>query len=235
MNWHICSTSKGSPRTCMEGGYTFVELLVAMAVSSIVVAGTYAGYSFFSQQQQILTAQTEVDRNALRAIDLFKSDVRVAGYLDYNDTNPMTGNQAINILSTNPGNIFFVYDDYDSSGVLYRALIHYYLSPYSPPGGTSRNRLLREWRKCTNPSSFCDLASSTPMYGGSSGEPILDWVTSFVVQGLNAKSTGTYNGQFQTIQADLIVQSPQKFDGIARVVSKNFTVVTRAKNVSLVP
>ncbi|WP_114638706.1 PulJ/GspJ family protein [Polynucleobacter necessarius] len=90
-----------------EQGYTLVELLVALAVSSIVIAGTYAGYSFFSQQQQVLSAQTEVDRNALRAIDLFKSDVRVAGYLDYNDTNPMPGNQAINIISSKPGRYYF--------------------------------------------------------------------------------------------------------------------------------
>ncbi len=218
-----------------EFGYTLVELLVALAVSSIVIAGTYAGYSFFSQQQQVLTAQTEVDRNALRAIDLFKSDVRMAGYLDYNDTNVMSGNQAINIISSNPGNIIFVYDDYDSSGTLYRALIRYYLSPYAPPGGTSRNRLLREWRRCTNPSSFCDLASSTPVYGGATGEPILDWVSSFTVQGLNAKSSGTYSGQFQTIQAYLLIQSPRKIEGTTRIVSKTFTVITRAKNVSLVP
>lgn len=218
-----------------ELGYTLVELLVALAVSSIVIAGTYAGYSFFSQQHQVLTAQTEVDRNALRAIDLFKSDVRMAGYLDYNDTNVMSGNQAINIVSSNPGNIIFVYDDYDSSGTLYRALIRYYLSPYAPSGGTTRNRLLREWRRCTNPASFCDLASSTPVYGGSSGEPILDWVTTFTVQGLNAKSSGTFNGQYQTIQAYLLVQSPRKIEGTTRIVSKNFTVITRAKNVSLVP
>ena len=219
----------------LELGYTLVELLVALAVSSIVIAGTYAGYSFFSQQHQVLTAQTEVDRNALRAIDLFKSDVRMAGYLDYSDTNVMAGNQAINIISTNPGNIIFVYDDYDSSGTLYRALIRYYLNPYTPSGGTTRNRLTREWRRCTNPSSFCDLASSTPVYGGSAGEPILDWVTTFTVQGLNAKSSGTYSGQFQTIQAYLLVQSPRKIEGTTRIVSKNFTVITRAKNVSLVP
>lgn len=218
-----------------ELGYTLVELLVAMAVSSIVIAGTYAGYSFFSQQHQVLTAQTEVDRNALRAIDLLKADVRVSGYLDYNDTNPMPGNQAINILSTNPGNIIFVYDDYDSSGTLYRALIRYYLGSYTPAGGKTRNRLMREWRRCNNPASFCDLASSTPVYGGSSGEPILDWVSSFIVQGLNAKASGTYSGQFQTIQATLLVQAPQKIEGTTRVVSKTFTVITRAKNVSLVP
>ena len=143
-----------------ELGYTLVELLVALAVSSIVIAGTYAGYSFFAQQQQVLTAQTEVDRNALRAIDLFKSDVRMAGYLDYSDVNLMPATQAIMIAQTNPGDISFVYDEYDSQGTLYRVLIRYYLLTYSPAGGVSRFRLMREWRRCTNPASFCSAASN---------------------------------------------------------------------------
>jgi prepilin-type N-terminal cleavage/methylation domain-containing protein len=218
-----------------QRGYSLVELLVALAVSSIVIAGTYAGYSFFSQQQLVLTAQTEVDRNALRAIDLFKNDVHMAGYLDVNDTNTMLSTQAIVINSSNPGDVIFVYDDYDSTGALYRALTHYYLSPYAPAGGVSRNRLLREWRTCNDPTVFCNLSNSTPYYGSAIGEPILDWVTSFTVQGLNAKVSGTYLGQYQIIQAYLLVQSPQKIEGTSRVVTKNFTIITRAKNVSLVP
>ncbi|MBJ7380706.1 MAG: prepilin-type N-terminal cleavage/methylation domain-containing protein [Polynucleobacter sp.] len=218
-----------------QQGYTLVELLVALAVSAIVIAGTYAGYSFFAQQQQILTAQTEVDRNVLRAIDLFRSDVRMAGYLDYSSVNSMSASQAITIAASNPGDIILVYDDYDSAGSLYRTLIRYYLSSYTPASGNTRNRLLREWRKCNNPAAFCNLSNSTPVSGGSSGEPILDWVSSFTIQGLNAKSSGTFAGQFQTVQAYLLVQSPQKVEGSTRVVSKNFTIITRAKNVSLVP
>lgn len=219
-----------------ELGYTLVELLVALAVSSIVLAGTYAGYSFFAQQQQVLTAQTEVDRNALRAIDLFKSDVRMAGYLDFSDVNTMPASQAIILTQSNPGDISFVYDEFDSQGVLYRALIRYYLLAYAPPGGVSRFRLMREWRQCINPASFCSAASnSQPMYGGGTGEPILDWVASFTVQGLNAKSSGSFSGQYQTIQAYLAIQSPQKIEGSTRLVAKNFTFITRAKNVSLVP
>lgn len=214
-------------------GYTLVELLVALAVSSIVIAGTYAGYTFFAQQHQLLTAQTEVSRNALRAIDLLKADVRMAGYLDYKDTNPMPSNQAISILNSN--DLTLVYDDFDDQGVLYRALIHYYLSSYTPASGNQRQRLMREWRKCNNPSTLCTLANSTPIYGQTSGEPILDWVTVFTVQAANLKSSGTFAGQPQTVKAVLTIQSPQKIDGSSKVVSKTFNVITRAKNVSLVP
>ena len=35
-------------------GYTLVELLVALAVSAIVVGGTLAGYTVFSKQYDVL-------------------------------------------------------------------------------------------------------------------------------------------------------------------------------------
>jgi prepilin-type N-terminal cleavage/methylation domain-containing protein len=215
-------------------GYTLVELLVAIAVTSIVLAGTYAAYTFFSQQQQSLLAQTEVDRNALRAIDLMQSDIRMAGFKDYSDPNAMSASQAIVISSATPGDIRFVYDDFDASGGLYRALIRYYVA--DAPAGTPRKRLLREWRKCSNPSITCDLSNSTPVNGtASTGEPVLDWVSTFSVQGLNAKPAGTFKNQFQTIQVNLVLDSPKKIEGTIRKVSKNFTFLARAKNVSLVP
>ena len=128
-----------------------------------------------------------------------------------------------------------VYDDFDDQGVLYRALIRYYLNSYTPASGIQRQRLMREWRKCNNPSALCALASSAPLYGQTGGEPILDWVTAFSVEAANLKSSGTFSGQPQTVKATLTIQSPQKIDGSSKVVSKTFNVITRAKNVSLVP
>lgn len=216
-------------------GYTLVEMLVALSVTSIVLAGTYAAYTFFAQQQQSLIAQTEVDRGALRTIDLMESDIRMAGYKDYFNINPMPANQAIVLASNTPGDVRFVYDDYDNSGNLYRTLVRYYLAPFTSTTGVTRNRLLREWRKCLNPSVICDLSNSTPLTGSTSGEPVLDWVSIFTVKGMNQKTFGTFANQYQTIQVNLTVDSPKKIEGTSRKVSKNFTFLARAKNVSLVP
>jgi hypothetical protein len=60
-------------------------------------------------------------------------------------------------------------------------------------------------------------------------------VSTFSVQGLNAKPSGTFKNQYQTIQVNLVVDSPKKIEGTVRKVSKNFTFLARAKNVSLVP
>ena len=216
-------------------GYTLVEMLVALAVTSIVLAGTYAAYSFFAQQQQTLTAQTDVDRSALVAIDLMQSDIRMAGFKDINDPNPMPATQAIVVTSKDPGDVSLTFDDYTSAGGVYRTLIRYYIAAYTPQGGTTRNRLYRERRQCTDPSVFCLRSNSTAMTGSDAGEPLLDWVSQFSVTGLNQKSSGSFANQFQTLQVSLVIDSPKKIEGTQRTVSKNFTFLGRAKNVSLVP
>ena len=217
-------------------GYTLVEMLVAMAVTSIVLAGTYAAYSFFAQQQQTLAGQTDVDRSALIAIDLMQSDIRMAGFKDVADPYPMSANQPIVITSADPGDVSLVFDDYPPSGTpIYRTLVRYYLASYTPQGGTTRNRLYRERRQCTDSSVFCNRSNSTIMTGADTGEPLLDWVSTFAVKGLNPKASGSFANQYQTLQVSLVVASPKKIEGTTRTVTKNFTFLGRAKNVSLVP
>jgi len=223
---------QGLPRA--DEGYTFIELMVALAVSSIVIAGSYAGYALLARQQQLLNAQTSVDRNALRVVDLMQSDIRMAGYKDYQSPNTMQAAQAVVISSSD---LVLVYDDYDASNSLYRALIHYSLEPYtSSTTGLTRNRLMRDWRVCNNPASGCNLSSSTSKYSGTSkGQPILDWINNFTVTGLSAKTTGTFSGIFQAVQINLQIGSPNKIEGTTISVSKNFNFIARVKNVSLVP
>ena len=215
-------------------GYTFIELMVALAVSSIVIAGSYAGYSLLARQQQLLNAQTSVDRNALRVVDLMQSDIRMAGYKDYQSPNTMQPTQALVISSSD---LVLVYDDYDESNMLYRTLVRYSLEAYtSSSTGLTRNRLMRDWRVCNNPSTGCNLTSSTSKYSGTSkGQPILDWVNSFTVTGLSPKTNGTFSGTFQAVQINLQIGSPNKIEGTTISVSKNFNFLARVKNVSLVP
>ena len=215
-------------------GYTFIELMVALAVSSIVIAGSYAGYSLLARQQQLLNAQTSVDRNALRVVDLMQSDIRMAGYKDYQSPNTMQPIQAVVISSSD---LVLVYDDYDASNMLYRTLVRYSLEAYtSSSTGLTRNRLMRDWRVCNNPSTGCNLTSSTSKYSGTSkGQPILDWVNSFTVTGLSPKTNGTFSGTFQAVQINLKIRSPNKIEGIRTPVSENFNFLARVKNVSLVP
>lgn len=222
--------------TQRQQGYSLIELMVALAVTSIVLAGTYAAYTFFSQQQQTLLAQTEVDRSALRVIDLMQADIRMAGFKDYVSVNPLFPNQAI-VISNTADDLAVVYDVYDTSGNPYPILVHYYLADHTSASGAIRKRLKRDLRQCNDPLAPCNTSNSTALVSPEAdgpGEPILDWVSSFVVKGLNAKASGVFASQYQVVQVTLVVNSPQKIEGTTRTVTKTFTFLARAKNVSLV-
>lgn len=224
----------GALRT--QSGHTLVELMVALAVSMIVIAGTYFGYTFFNRQQEVLLTQTELDRNLLRAIELISSDVRMAGYKQYPSGATLNAAQAIQITSSS--NLSLVFDNTDASGnLLGRVLVRYYLVTYAPAGGVSRSRLYRDWRSCSTPATGCTVASSVTSIGPSGGEPILDWVQQFAVTGLHQKSagTGTFAGQYQALSIVLGAGGYKKIEGVTTPISKSMTFVVRARNVSLVP
>lgn len=214
-------------------GYTLVELMVALAVSSIVIAGSYAGYGMLSQQQKLLDIQTSENRNALRVIDLIQSDIRMAGFTAPNDVM-----QSKVVLIPNTNELIVVYDDYNSDNTVYRALIHYSLEQYtSSVLGLSRYRLMRDWRYCAL-SLDCNLSSSTSKYtGDNNGQVILDSVLAFNVTGQNAKKTDaiSYPNEFQSIQIGLQVTSADKVEEKVTLPTKSFNFLTRVMNVSLVP
>ncbi|MGV0954474.1 MAG: PilW family protein [Fluviibacter sp.] len=219
-----------------QHGYTLVEILVAMAVTSIVLAGTYAAYGIFARQQQLVLSQTELSRNAMRAVDLMQTDIRMAGFKDINDPDAMLAAQPIVIAQNSPGDLRLVYDDYDTGGSVKRMLTRYYTKTYTAAeSGLQRDRILRQVRRCNDPAVFCDLNSSTLTTTDPDGEPLLDWVNQFVVTGQNPKSAGTFKNQFQTLKIVLILKSPRKLEGATKDTTKNFSFVARAKNVSLVP
>lgn len=218
-----------------QSGYSLIELMVALSVTSVVLAGTYAAYTFFAQQQQTLLAQTEVERGALRVVDLMQSDIRMAGFKDYGNVNPQFPAQAI-VIGNAGDDLSVVYDVYDTSNNPYPVLVHYYLANHTSQSGT-RKRLKRDYRQCINPAVACNVLNSTSVIssdGDGPGEPILDWVTSYSVKGLNTKLSGTFLNQYQVVQVTLVVSAPQKIEGTTRQVSKTFTFLARAKNVSLV-
>ncbi len=219
-----------------QQGYTLVEMLVAMAVTAIVLAGTYAAYGFFARQQQLILSQTELSRNAMRAVDLIKSDVSIAGFKDVNDPDVMLPAQPIVIAQNNPADIRLVNDEYDAGGSIKRMLTRYYTKSHTvAESGIQRDRILRQVRLCINPAVFCDLTNSTLVSTDPDGEPLLDWVEQFSVTGQNLKTAGSFKDQFQTLKIVLTLKSPKKLEGAVKDTTKNFSFIARAKNVSLVP
>lgn len=211
-------------------GYTFIELLVALAVSSIVIAGSYAGYGLLGRQHQLLNIQTSVDRNLLRVVDLIQSDIRMSGYIDVNNTFAGKQDPVIKISGTKDDLQVF-YDNSDNK----RILVHYYLSSYSSSvTGLTRNRLMRELRECNKQSNYCN--TNTNISDLISQGPILDWVDIFVVDGGNDlikdgqfccnSSLNSYYGATITLK----VSSPEKIEGTSIKSSKQIIFYTRSMN-----
>ncbi|MGE5256956.1 MAG: PilW family protein [Hyphomicrobiales bacterium] len=63
-----------------KGGFTLVELMVAMAIATIVLASIYAAFN--AQMRRYTTEQqvVEMQQNIRAAMYLLKRDIRVAGY-----------------------------------------------------------------------------------------------------------------------------------------------------------
>ena len=100
-----------------RGGFTLVELMIAMALGLIVLGAMYGVFTVqskhFSNQEQIV----EMQQNARMAIDIISREIRMAGY------NPKQTPGSFTFLlaatenrATNQNNVAFTYDD-NSDGI----------------------------------------------------------------------------------------------------------------------
>ena len=142
-------------------GYTLVELLVALAVSAIVVSGTLAGYTVFAKQYDVLNKRMEIDREVLGIISLIKKDVTMAGYKSHLTTNAMKAADALKRTSATDFSMVFDYQEKEGDPIV-RRLVRYSIGPgyTSEDGGEIRKKLFRDLRDCNAPASGCSLATS---------------------------------------------------------------------------
>ena len=66
-----------------SSGFTLAELLIAMAVGSVVVGGAYASYAIVSRQYNKITDISRLHDNGRGALNTIVRDVRMAGYKDF--------------------------------------------------------------------------------------------------------------------------------------------------------
>ena len=94
-------------------GFTLVEILVAMAIASVVMAGIYSAYSS-QQRSYIVQEQVAGMQQSLRAaMDLMERELRMVGFDPY-------GNSGADIITAGGDNITFTFvaddDLYDNDG-----------------------------------------------------------------------------------------------------------------------
>ena len=222
---------------CKEAnkGYTLVELLVALAVSAIVISGTLAGYTVFSKQYDVLNKRMEIDREMLVVIDLIQRDIMMAGFKSHRMSFKMLAADALVRASATDFSMVYDYQENELAPVS-RRLVRYSLGPgyISSDGGETRKKLYRDLRNCTTPATGCTIATSTSVYSaGGQGEVVIDKITNFAVTFSNQKPFGHFAGVSQLVKIDMSISASRKVQGASGLIAKNFKFITRAKNVSL--
>jgi prepilin-type N-terminal cleavage/methylation domain-containing protein len=113
-----------SLKTTSCGGYSLLEMLLAAAVGSIVLAGSYTSFVIIANQYQRVSAFSEVQAMGIPTIKLLQRDLRMAGriFMD-DDIEPVYGSIATPVTITDSGNaccdsISIIYDRDDSTDPL---------------------------------------------------------------------------------------------------------------------
>ena len=117
-------------------GYTIIELMIALVVSAIVIAGSLVGFNIIEKQFNEINLEIALDRQAANFIRELQKDISMAGYKEFQGVTSMSGNEAIQFESDpyddgdNPGQIVqeefrITYDAKDDTDMSYRKNVRY--------------------------------------------------------------------------------------------------------------
>lgn len=113
-----------SRSTFNEKGVTLIELLVAMIIAAITLAGIYRVFVSQTKTYAIQDQVVEVQQSVRTAMDIISRDLRMTGFDDDNPTSPHTIPTAITTLASNSIAVNYEYynrtlNQYESHRVTY--------------------------------------------------------------------------------------------------------------------
>ena len=139
--------------------FTLVEMLVAMAVSAIIIAATYASYQLVQQQYKKNADITELHSSGRAIMQLLEREIRMAGY-EFRDKNGLMTYGAITspIIITDSGNkccdeVTIIYDEVEdtlnaqgfvTSSTVERIKTRFFTRAHSSSNKGKRFRLYRQ-------------------------------------------------------------------------------------------
>ena len=101
--------------------FTLVEMLVAMAVSAVIIAATYASYQLVQQQFKKNADITELHSSGRAIVQLLEREIRMAGY-EFRDNKGLMTYGAISspIIITDSGDkccdeVTIIYDEVEDT------------------------------------------------------------------------------------------------------------------------
>lgn len=117
-----------------RSGYTIVELMLALVISGMVLAGAYATYTALGRVQQVQQARAQVQGTLTPTLNFLARHVRQAGFTLLDDMlDPVNGTMPAAIAITDSGNaccdsLTLLMDDEDAGN---RRRIRFYVLPHN--------------------------------------------------------------------------------------------------------
>ena len=237
-----------TPQNNMRG-YTIIELMIALVVSAIVIAGSLAGFNIIEKQFNEVNLETALDRQAANFIRELQKDISMAGYKEFQGDISMSGSEAIQFESTpyddgnNPGQIVqeefrVTYDAKDDTDVTYRKNVRYQCKKLSGASASDLFQCQKTVAKCI----------ASPCIGAFSfGSNVIDVATDlkeeteitrvkeFSITRDNFKDLpGTlYDGFPQVLRIKLVLSGEDKSKGVDGI-EKIYHFSIRARNISMI-
>ena len=237
-----------TPQNNMRG-YTIIELMIALVVSAIVIAGSLAGFNIIEKQFNEVNLETALDRQAANFIRELQKDISMAGYKEFQGDISMSGSEAIQFESApyddgnNPGQIVqeefrVTYDAKDDTDVTYRKNVRYQCKKLSGASASDLFQCQKTVAKCI----------ASPCIGAFSfGSNVIDVATDlkeeaeitrvkeFSITRDNFKDLpGTvYDGFPQVLRIKLILFGEDKSKGVDGI-EKIYHFSIRARNISMI-
>ncbi|MGY8855526.1 MAG: PilW family protein [Burkholderiales bacterium] len=237
-----------TPQNNMRG-YTIIELMIALVVSAIVIAGSLAGFNIIEKQFNEVNLETALDRQAANFIRELQKDISMAGYKEFQGDISMSGSEAIQFESTpyddgnNPGQIVqeefrVTYDAKDDTDVTYRKNVRYQCKKLSGASASDLFQCQKTVAKCI----------ASPCIGAFSfGSNVIDVATDlkeeteitrvkeFSITRDNFKDLPetVYDGFPQVLRIKLILFGEDKSKGVDGI-EKIYHFSIRARNISMI-
>ena len=229
-------------------GYTIIELMIALVVSAIVIAGSLVGFNIIEKQFNEINLEIALDRQAANFIRELQKDISMAGYKEFQGVTSMSGNEAIQFESDpyddgdNPGQIVqeefrVTYDAKDDADVTYRKNVRYQCTKLS---GASASDLFQ----CQKTVTRCIASPCSYPFSGSKvidvatdlkEEAEINRVKEFSITRDNIKDLpGTvYDGFPQLLRIKLVLSGDDKSKGVDGI-EKIYHFSIRARNISMI-
>ena len=230
-------------------GYTLIELMIALVVSALVIAGSLVGFNIIEKQFNKVNLEIALDRQAANFITELQKDISMAGYKEFQGATTMSGAEAIQFESipyddgANGDQIVqeefrITYDAKDDTDMSYRKNVRYQCKKLSGASASDLFQCQKSVARCiTSPclGSFSFGNNVVDVSTDLKEEVEINRVKEFSITRDNFKDlpNTVYDGFPQVLRIKLVLSGEDKSKGVDGI-EKIYHFSIRARNISMI-